>query len=76
MDLRRQVHVRRQVQRLDGSSAGVLTAPEGWRFAAPGFQWETPDRLLALLVSPDESDRALARCRPDTQSCELVDLPD
>lgn len=65
-----------RVQRLDGSSAGVLTAPEGWRFAAPGFQWETADRLLALLVSPDESDRALARCRPDTQSCELVDLPD
>lgn len=65
-----------RVQRLDGSGAGVLTAPEGWWFAAPGFRWETPDRLVALLMSPDYGSEALARCRPDRMTCALVDVPD
>jgi len=63
------------VQRRDGSDRGVLTAPDGWRFDAAELQWETADELLAVLVSPD-GDGALARCRPDAQTCELVDLPD
>jgi hypothetical protein len=64
------------VQHLDGSAAGVLEAPEGWLFAAPGFRWETPDRLLAPLIPLDGSVDALARCRPDRMTCTLVDLPD
>lgn len=65
-----------QVQRRDGSGAGVLAAPDGWLFVAPGFRWETADRLLALLVRRDGQFEALARCRPDAESCEVVDLPD
>jgi hypothetical protein len=64
------------VQRRDGSASTTLEAPAGWRFAVPGFRWETADRLLALLVSPDESAQSLARCRPDAETCEVVDLPD
>jgi hypothetical protein len=64
------------LQRLDGSAAGVLEAPEGWLFAAPGFRWETPDRLLAPLITPDGTVDALARCRPDQMTCTLVDRPD
>ena len=64
------------VQRRDGSGAAALEPPAGWRFAVPGFRWETADRLLALLVSPDERTQSLARCRPDTETCELVDLAD
>lgn len=63
------------VQRRDGSDQGVLTAPDGWRFDAADLQWETADELLAVLVSPD-GDGALARCRPATETCERVDLPD
>lgn len=63
------------VQRLDGSAAGVLTAPDGWLFMAPGFRWESGDRLLALVVSRDGGDERLLRCRPDTTSCVPVDLP-
>jgi hypothetical protein len=62
-----------QVQRRDGSEAGALTAPEGWQFVAPGFRWESPGQLLALLVSWTGETEGLARCRPDTQTCELVD---
>jgi hypothetical protein len=61
-----------QVQRRDGSGAGVLTAPDGWVFRAPGFRWESADELLAVLVSGDGRDEALARCRPDTGACEVV----
>jgi hypothetical protein len=57
----------------DGSGSTALAAPDGWRFAASGFRWETADQLLAVLVSPDEQTQSLARCRPDTASCELVD---
>jgi len=64
-----------QVQRVDGSATGVLTPPEGWLFVAPGFHWETDDRLLALVVTEDGGDEALVRCRPDPASCVLVDLP-
>lgn len=64
-----------RVQRLDGSTARVLTPPEGWLFAAPAFRWETADRLLAPLVTPDDDREALARCRPDSPTCVLVDLP-
>ena len=64
------------VQRRDGSDEGVLTAPDGWIFAAPGFRWETADRLLVVLRSTDGQTEALARCRPDTESCDPVDLPD
>jgi hypothetical protein len=61
------------VQRRDGSGSGAIQAPDGWRFAVPGFRWEAADVLLALLVSPDERVQSLARCRPDTATCELVD---
>jgi hypothetical protein len=61
-----------QVQRRDGSDAGALTAPEGWQFLAPGFRWESPGQLLALLVSWTGQTEGLARCRPDTLACELV----
>ena len=64
-----------QVQRLDGSGAGVVAAPDGWRFNPSDMQWETADELLAVLVSAD-GDEALARCRPDRMTCDLVDLPD
>lgn len=64
-----------QVQRLDGSGAGVLAAPDGWRFSPSDMRWETADELLAVLVSAN-GDEALARCRPDRMSCDLVDLPD
>jgi hypothetical protein len=64
------------VQRLDGSGHGVLAPPDGWLFAPRDPQWETPDRLLAVLVSPAGQDEALARCRPDRMACTLVDLPD
>jgi hypothetical protein len=61
------------VQRRDGSGRGAIEAPDGWRFAVPGFRWEAADELLALLVSPDEQTQSLARCRPDTQACEVID---
>jgi hypothetical protein len=61
-----------QVERRDGSAAGVLTAPAGWLFVAPGFRWESADQLLALLVTRDGQTEGLARCRPDARSCELV----
>lgn len=64
-----------QVQRLDGSATGVVAAPEGWRFNPSDMQWETADELLVVLVSAD-GDEALARCRPDQETCALVDLPD
>ena len=64
-----------EVQRLDGSAAGALTAPEGWLFLAPGFGWESRNRLLARVVTPDGGDERLARCRPEPASCVLVDLP-
>ena len=63
-----------QVQRVDGSATGVLTPPEGWLFVAPGFHWETSDRLLALVVTEDGGEEAMVRCRPDPASCVLVDL--
>lgn len=65
-----------RVQRLDGTDAGLLTAPDGWLFVAPGFRWESSDRLLALLVSRDGQFEALARCAPQTTSCEPLDVPD
>lgn len=64
-----------QVQRVDGSAAGVVRPPEGWLFVAPGFHWETDDRLLALVVTEDGGDEALVRCRPNPASCRLIDLP-
>lgn len=64
------------VQPLDGSGRGVLDPPDGWIFAPSDPQWETPDRLLAVLVSPDGQDEGLARCRPDRMTCTVVDLPD
>jgi hypothetical protein len=63
------------VQRVDGSGTGVLKPPDGWLFVAPGFQWETDDRLLALVVTEDGGDEALVRCRPEPASCVPVDLP-
>lgn len=62
-----------QVQRRDGTDAGVLTAPAGWLFMAPGFRWESADRLLALVVSRDGQHEALVRCRPETELCEAVE---
>lgn len=62
-----------QVQRRDGTAQGVVGAPEGWLFVAPGFRWESADRLLALVVTRDGQDEGLARCRPDLRTCELVD---
>lgn len=64
-----------QVQQIDGSTTGALTPPDGWLFNAPGFQWETDDRLLARVVTRDGGDEGLVRCRPDPASCVLVDLP-
>jgi hypothetical protein len=64
-----------QVQRVDGSTTGALTPPKGWLFVAPGFHWETDDRLLALVVTKDGGDEGLVRCRPDPASCVLIDLP-
>lgn len=64
-----------RVQRLDGSSDGLLTPPDGWLFVAPGFQWETDDRLLGLVVTQDGGDEGLVRCRPEPAACVLVDLP-
>jgi hypothetical protein len=64
-----------RVQRIDGSQADVLSPPKGWLFVAPGFRWETNDRLLALVVTPDGGDEGLVRCRPAPTSCVLVDLP-
>ncbi|MCY4725435.1 hypothetical protein NYO98_04020 [Nocardioides sp. STR2] len=61
-----------QVQRRDGSAAGRLTAPDGWVFLAPGFRWESADQLLAVLASEDGQTERLARCRPDTSTCEVV----
>lgn len=63
------------VQRIDGSEADALLPPEGWLFVAPGFSWETDDRLLALVVTRDGGDEALVRCRPAPSSCVFVDLP-
>lgn len=63
------------VQRIDGSQADALLPPEGWLFVAPGFSWETDDRLLALVVTRDGGDEALVRCRPAPSSCVFVDLP-
>ncbi len=63
-----------RVQRIDGSGADVLSPPEGWLFVAPGFSWETDDRLLALVVTQDGGDEALVRCRPAPASCVFVDL--
>lgn len=64
-----------RVQQVDGSASGVLTPPEGWLFVAPGFQWESDDRLLALVVTEDGGDEALVRCRPEPASCVRVSLP-
>lgn len=64
-----------QVQRIDGSDPGVLAAPAGWRFDDTDLHWEDPEELLVVLVA-DGGEEALARCRPATESCELVDLPD
>ncbi len=64
-----------RVQRIDGSEAGVLSPPDGWLFTAPGFTWESEDRLLALVVTRDGGDEAMVRCRPEPSSCVFVDLP-
>lgn len=64
-----------QVQRVDGSGAAVLEPPEGWLFVAPGFQWESDDRLLALVVTQDGGDEGLVRCRPAPAECVQIDLP-
>ena len=61
-----------RVQRRDGSAAGVLTAPDGWVFRAPGFGWESADQLLAVLTAGDGQGERLVRCRPDTETCEVV----
>jgi hypothetical protein len=63
-----------RVQRVDGSTTVVLTPPDGWLFVAPGFHWETDDRLLARVVTKDGGDEELVRCRPDPASCVLIDL--
>ena len=64
-----------RVQRLDGSSAGTLTPPEGWLFVAPGFRWESEDSLIGLVVTQDGGDEGLVRCRPEPAACRLLDLP-
>lgn len=64
-----------RVQRVDGSSDGLLTPPDGWLFVAPGFQWETDDRLLGVVVTQDGGDEGLVRCRPEPAACVLVDMP-
>ncbi len=63
-----------QVQRLDGSGAGVLTPPDGWGFIVLGFWWESDDRLVARVVT-ENGESGLVRCRPDPAECVLVDLP-
>lgn len=63
------------VQRVDGSASDVLSPPEGWLFVAPGFGWESDDRLLALVVTQDGGEEALVRCRPTPAACVFVDLP-
>lgn len=62
-----------KVQRRDGSASGELTAPNGWLFRAPGFRWESADELVAVVVSRDGQDEELLRCRPDAETCEVVD---
>ncbi|MCW2813947.1 MAG: hypothetical protein JWN84_1402 [Nocardioides sp.] len=64
-----------RVQHVDGTASSVLTPPAGWLFVAPGFRWESDDRLLALVVTEDGGDESLVRCRPDVASCVLVSLP-
>lgn len=63
------------VQRIDGTATDVLSPPEGWLFVAPGFSWESDDRLLGLVVAQDGGEEALVRCRPTPASCVFVDLP-
>lgn len=62
-----------QVQRRDGTARGVVPAPDGWLFLAPGFRWESTDRLLAAVVTRDGQHEGLVRCRPDTRTCERMD---
>lgn len=64
-----------RVQRIDGSDDGTLTPPDGWVFVAPGFHWESEDRLVATVVAADGSEEGLVRCRPEPASCVQVDLP-
>ena len=64
-----------EVQRLDGSRRGTLTAPEGWLFVDPGFRWETENRLLAVVATPDGRDEGLVRCEVEAMKCAPVDLP-
>ncbi len=63
-----------QVQRLDGAGASVLSPPDGWLFVAPGFRWESGDRLIAKVVTRDGGDEGLVRCRPDPAECVLLEL--
>jgi hypothetical protein len=63
-----------QVERVDGGGAGVLTPPEGWVFLAPGFRWESPDSLVAHVVTEDGGDEGIVRCRPESPECVLVPL--
>ena len=62
-----------QVRRLDGSSRGVLTAPDGWLFADPGYRWESSHQLLAVVFAQDGGAERLVRCRPDATECEFLD---
>ncbi|MGA8256823.1 MAG: hypothetical protein WB767_09640, partial [Nocardioides sp.] len=64
-----------RIQQVDGSATGVLTPPAGWLFVAPGFRWESRDRLLALVVTRNGGDEALVRCSPAPTSCVFVDSP-
>lgn len=64
---------RLQVQRIDGSDAAELLAPDGYAFLGTSLQWETADRLLAA-VTGSKGDR-MVRCSPVTQECVLLDTP-
>ncbi len=64
---------RLQVQRIDGSDAAELLAPDGFAFLGTSLQWEDADRLVAG-VTGDRGDR-MVRCSPVTQECVLLDTP-
>lgn len=62
-----------QVQRLDGSDAGVIAPPKGWDFRMAGWRFENVDHVVAT-VNNGTRER-MVRCAPATQECVLLENP-